>query len=377
MPTPHVVAGAGARSTHKRSRTAPLPHPGGISWASLPQGLLEQLMALLPLRSVATAARVCQAWAPAARVVRLRAQLQEALLGPEELIWRRYSGGAEHMGREGFARWTVEVVGWAKGYLSDHLWGHNAGLCGGSTVEGIDRAGFVQGMYIGLGRDPVADADKLADQTALQALVAEVAACGAPLRGLREALEARLAEAALMRPLWTASAPQLVDILVGQHGDVDTVKRCCRQLQQRLVGQPANQDAAEKAGCSKALVAALQAHSTDAAVQQWGCRALKELVHTGWLHGKELVASHPANQTAAAAAGGIEAVVAALRAHPINARVQGSGLLALYHLAHNHPTNTAAISVAGGAELARAAQQAHPDEQRVQTWAKNVLQQLA
>jgi hypothetical protein len=38
-----------------------------------------------------------------------------------------------------------------------------------------------------------------------------------------------------MRPLWTASAPQLVDLLVAQKGTVDTARRCCCQLQQRLV----------------------------------------------------------------------------------------------------------------------------------------------
>jgi hypothetical protein len=312
-------------------------------------------LALLPLRSVATAARTCKAWAPAARVVRLRVQLGEALLEPEELIWRRYSGGAGRMVREGFARWAVEVCGCA--HLSDGQWAHNVGMCGCSTTEGIDRAGFVQGMYIGLGRDPTADVDKLANQTALQALVTEAAACGAPVRDLREALEARMAGAALMRPLWTASAPQLVDILVGQHGDVDTVKQCCRQLQQRLAFQPANRDAAGDAGCSKALVAALQAHSTDAAVQQWGCAALGTLV-----------ANHPANQAAAAAAGGLEAAVAALRAHPGAEDVQEKGCYALGTLARSHPANQAAAAAAGGLEAAVAALWAHPGAEAVQQW---------
>jgi hypothetical protein len=218
-------------SMRRRSRSA----AGSVFWASLPQGLLEQLLALLPLRSVATAARTCKAWAPAARVVRLRAQLGEALLEPEEVIWRRYSGGAGRMVREGYNRFVVEVCGWKEGEMTDGDWERNATNCGGSASKGIDRAGFFRGEYVIDGRDAAADAYALTDEAAMCALVAEAKAYGPALRNLWQALEARLAEAALMRPLWTASAPQLVDLLVAQKGTVDTARRCCCQLQQRLV----------------------------------------------------------------------------------------------------------------------------------------------
>ena len=84
----------------------------------------------------------------------------------------------------------------------------------------------------------------------MRALVAEAVVCGPSLRGLREALESRLAKAAFMRPLWTASAPKLVELLVTQRRDVDTVQRCCALLLKQISGQATNRDAAEEAGAS-------------------------------------------------------------------------------------------------------------------------------
>jgi hypothetical protein len=358
LPRQVVEAMAGALSPASAAAAAPAPAPP-------PEDPLLAALAASRDRDQSAAAQAEAAREAAEREARVRAQLEEALIEPEELIWRRYSGGAERMGREGYSRFAEEVCGW-QGTMSDGAWQHNATNCGGNSVDGIDRAGFFQGEYISYGRDAAADTDALADEAALRALVAEAAACGTPVRGLREALEARMAEAALMRPLWTASASQLVDILVGQHGDVDTVKRCCRQLQQRLAGQPANKDAAEKVGCSKALVAALQAHSSDAAVQQWGCLALANLV-----------CDHPANQTAAAAAGGLEAAVAALRAHPGAAAVQDRGCFALGNLVDNHPANRTAAAAAGGLEAAVAALRAHPGAAAVQDRGCYALAHLA
>ena len=94
---------------------------------------------------MAAAARTCQTWAPAARVVRLRAQLAEALLEPEEVIWRRYSGGSERMGREGYTRYAVEIMGWPQGSVTEDCWAINAANCGGSAATGVDRAGFIHG----------------------------------------------------------------------------------------------------------------------------------------------------------------------------------------------------------------------------------------
>jgi hypothetical protein len=329
---------------------------GGIAWAAMPQDLLEHVLGRLPLRSVAAAARTCKRWAPVGRVVQMRARLEEALIEPEEIIWRRYSGGAERMGREGFTRFVEEVCGWAEGFLDDANWGINTTCCGGTTAEGIGRAGFVHGMYVKVGRNADADADALTDEAALWALVVEAKACGPSLRVLREALEARLTEAARNRPLWTVTVSQLVEVLVSQWDNVDTVRRCCQQLNQRLGGgQPANMDAAEVAGVSQAVIVAVQAHITDAEVQRWGCAALAKLAR-----------NHPASQTAAATAGGIEAVVAAMQTHPGAEVVQANGCGALGNLMCDHPANQTAAAAAGGIEAVVAAIRAHPGAEDVQ-----------
>jgi hypothetical protein len=365
-----------------RALDAPVRHDGGgcgdvgrtaASWAALPQDLLEQVLGSLlvpaPDRtsaSVATAAAAmtCKQWAPVARVVRLRAQLEEALIEPEELIWRRYSGGAERMGREGCTRFMVEVLGHAEG-MGDASWARNAASCGGSAADGIGREGFIHGLYTKAGRDAAADADALTDESALRALTAEAKACGPSLRDLCETLEARLAEAARKRPLLTASVAQLVEMLVTQRGDADMAWRCCRQLSQRIRAQPANQTAAEQAGGSNALAAVLHAHTTDAVVQSWGLTALSNLM-----------ANHPANQTAVAAAGGIEVVLAAMLAHP-GAEVHTEGCSALGNMASDHSANQTAMAAAGGIEVIVAALRAHPGTREVSDFGLYALYSLA
>eukprot|EP01049_Picozoa_sp_SAG25_P016681 SAG25_NODE_3941_length_923_cov_296.111650_1_plen_229_part_00 len=74
-----------------------------------------------------------------------------------------------------------------------------------------------------------------------------------------------------------------------------------------------------------------------------GCRSLAALM-----------TNHPANQTAVAAAGGIEAVVAALRAHPGAEAVQYMGCCALCLLVANHTDNTVAAVTAGVVGLVEA-----------------------
>jgi hypothetical protein len=340
---------------HKRSRTSPPPsYLGGLPWALLPPGPLGQVLALLPLRSVAAAARVCRAWAQEARVVRLRAQLKEALLEPGEIIWRRYSGGAERVGCAGFARFVKEVCGFEQP-MDDSRWARSAAACGGTVSEGIDRSCFLHSLYVVSGRDANADADVLADKAALQALLAEAAACGPPVQKLRVVLEARLAAAARMRPMWTATAPRLLDIMSMHRDDVETVRRCCVRLVQLFIGVPSNQDAVGEVGGAAVLAAALQTHSGVEAVQAHGCDALAELM-----------TNHPANQTAVAAAGGIEAVVAAMQAHPGVEAVQDSGCCALGNLVTNHPANQTAVAAAGGIEAVVAALRAHPGVEAVQ-----------
>jgi hypothetical protein len=110
-----------------------------------------------------------------------------------------------------------------------------------------------------------------------------------------------------------------------------------------ILEQRDNRDALAAAGGIEAVLAALRAHPGAANVQERGCLALGNLA-----------ASHAANQTAVAAAGGIEAVVAALRAHSGAANVQDYGCYALRLLAGT-PARTAAIKRAGTIKLAEVA----------------------
>ena len=73
-------------------------------------------------------------------------------------------------------------------------------------------------------------------------------------------------------------------------------------------------------------------------------------------------------QVAIAAAGGIEAVVAAMRAHAGSAVVQEYARWALCNLAFNNADNQFAIAAAGGIEAVVAAMRAHAGSAGVQEW---------
>ena len=75
---------------------------------------------------------------------------------------------------------------------------------------------------------------------------------------------------------------------------------------------------AADAGAIEAIVAALQAHPQEAGVQEHGCQALRTVCC-----GTDAAGS--ARKQRAAAAGAIEAAAAAMQAHPQVAGVQGQG----------------------------------------------------
>ena len=99
--------------------------------------------------------------------------------------------------------------------------------------------------------------------------------------------------------------------------------------------------------------------------QQNGCGALWEL------------AVNAENRVAIAAAGGVEAVVAAMRAHAADAMVQQNGCGALASLAANSAENKVAIAAAGGVEAVKAAMRAHSGDTAVQQWVNDTLRELA
>ena len=104
------------------------------------------------------------------------------------------------------------------------------------------------------------------------------------------------------------------------HGSVSRVAlAACGQLV-NLCKEAQNKQPAADAGALEAIVAALHAHPQDAGVQQfgWGCGALGLVCH-----GTD--AAGLARKQRAADAGAIEAAAAAMQAHPQVAGVQAQG----------------------------------------------------
>jgi hypothetical protein len=117
-------------------------------------------------------------------------------------------------------------------------------------------------------------------------------------------------------------------------------------------------------GGAEAVVGALRAHLSVAAVQKEGCMAMVNLACTD--EGKATLL----------AVGGAEAVVGALRAHPSVAAVQLEGCWAAAHLAEI-AEGTTALKRAGAEQLAREASRNHPTDAHVQKQSKRVLTRLS
>jgi hypothetical protein len=102
-----------------------------------------------------------------------------------------------------------------------------------------------------------------------------------------------------------------------------------------------------------AVLRALDAHRGNADVQTTGVRVLRIIAGTSCVH-----------QTAVGAAAAVPSCVAALRAHPGSARVQQSGISALGVLCANADgkANATAAATAGTLQLVLAAMDAHEDE---------------
>ena len=102
------------------------------------------------------------------------------------------------------------------------------------------------------------------------------------------------------------------------HGSVSRVAlAACGRLAD-LCKDEQNRQAAADTGALEAIMAALQAHPQDAGVQQSGCRALFNMCF-----GSDAAAR--ARRQRAVTAGATEAVAGAMRAHPGDAAVQRQG----------------------------------------------------
>ena len=118
-----------------------------------------------------------------------------------------------------------------------------------------------------------------------------------------------------------------------------------------------NEQLAAEAGAIDAIVAAMQAHPQVVEVQVEGCRVLRNVCC-----GTE--AAGGARKQRVADAGAIEAIVAALQAYPQEAGVQEQGCRALRNVCCGTDAAGSArkkrAAAAGAIEAAAAAMQAHP-----------------
>jgi hypothetical protein len=129
----------------------------------------------------------------------------------------------------------------------------------------------------------------------------------------------------------------------------------CQALK-ALALEPANRAAVGTTAITVVL-AALRAHPANAAVQGAACAALSV----------ELAALGADGRAAAGAAGGVATVVAALTQHPADLNVAVHGCNALANLAHGHAQNVAAALDAGAVTAALAAMRAFPAAVGVQS----------
>jgi hypothetical protein len=165
-----------------------------------------------------------------------------------------------------------------------------------------------------------------------------------------------------------------------RHIDVAAVQeQGCRALLLFSFDSAANQAAVATAGGVEAVIAAMRRHADTSAVQREGCGALRNLTfnsdeavslvdaRVGTDSVEAAVSAlrrlnrrwkdHP-RRAAVAAAGGIDAIVAAMRRHASEAGVQEQGVAVLLNLALND-ANVGLMVAAGGRDVVAAAKRAH------------------
>jgi hypothetical protein len=147
-----------------------------------------------------------------------------------------------------------------------------------------------------------------------------------------------------------ADAKDLRQLLGQMCADVELATICCQRV--RKIGNggqgvlTAEGTAFNAAGGCEALVAAMRSHASVAKLQTEACRALRTLSRSD------------EGRAAALAAGSADAMVAALRAHPSVAGVQEQGCVAVGYLVFSDE-GVAEVLAAGGAEAVVGAMRAH------------------
>jgi hypothetical protein len=294
---------------------------------------------------------VAEAAAAEAAETLLRQRLVLATADPVDAMWRQYASG-DRMDRAGYTRYVMEVCNFDG--LDDAEWRNQMASIRGSAATGVDRAGF-QLLYTVHGRDAIRDQAKVLDTAALQSLVEEAKRfASGETTALRAIVEAKLALVVEQRVVWDASVPELISMMRARSytEDREAVANCAYVLRSLAASQE-HRAAIVAAGGIDALTAAMRAHPAAEQLQQNCATALGNL------------ALSQEHRAAIAAAGGIDLLTAAMRAHPAAELLQQGcgGALAVLAWSEEHH---AAIAAAGGIGVLTAAMRAHPAAEGVQ-----------
>eukprot|EP01046_Picozoa_sp_COSAG06_P029386 COSAG06_NODE_2721_length_6387_cov_3.702449_1_plen_254_part_10 len=242
------------------------------AWGSYPDGAVAEILDAREVATLAgggaqegtppaegsvppTAARKLPAEA-AETLVRQRLVLATA--DPVDAMWRQYASG-DRMDRAGYTRYVTEVCNFDG--LDDRGWQHQMASIRGSAATGVDRAGF-QLLYTVHGRDAIRDQAKVLDTAALQSLVEEAKGfASGETAALREVLEAKLALIAEQRVVWDASVPELISMMRARSDTEDTKALANWAYALRSLAESEEHRAAiAAAGGIDALTGAMRAH---------------------------------------------------------------------------------------------------------------------
>ena len=161
-----------------------------------------------------------------------------------------------------------------------------------------------------------------------------------PALTARERVQDAAAADAFVRGVGALGAADVVREMRAHAGSAQAQRAGCARLMtlSHNNGQQPGSAAVAKAGGIKAVVVAVREHRADRGVAEAGRWAVKNLA-----------AANDANKAAIAEAGGIEAIVAALEQHPADAAVQEQGCWALMGIGWSQRALQKRIAQAGAA----------------------------
>ena len=144
---------------------------------------------------------------------------------------------------------------------------------------------------------------------------------------------------------------------------------CCSALGSISSGSTERSLSAVRAGGVKAIVNAMRSHPADREVQFQGAAAMYRIVHDDTAQGRE-------RKLAAGIAGGVEAALAAMQGNPRDTELLRWGAMAFRSIARGDLETTGRAINAGAFEITEAAKAAHPNNASVQQHCDEALNLL-